>query len=117
MGRLVRRRSLGSVVYLRACAHPAHLRLTLASMGTIDVRVSTRSARPGIEVGAGLASIRVRAAPEGGKATDEALRTLAKALGVPPSSVALHSGRRSRTKVFAVEGLSTDQIFARLQAL
>ena len=86
-------------------------------MGTIDVRVSPRSSKPGIEVGAGLASIRVRSAPEGGKATDEARIALAKALGVPSSSVALHSGRRSRQKVFAVEGLSTHQIFARLNAL
>jgi len=85
-------------------------------MGTIDVRVTPGSAKTGIELNAEGASIRVRSAPEAGKATDEARRALAKALRVPPSSVVLQSGRRSRVKVFAVEGLTTDQMIARLHA-
>ncbi len=61
-------------------------------------------------------SIRVRAAPEAGKATDEAARALADALGVPPTRVRLRTGARSRTKTFEVEGLSSDDLHRRLRA-
>ncbi|MCJ7831895.1 MAG: DUF167 domain-containing protein [Actinobacteria bacterium] len=84
-------------------------------MGTIGVRVTPRSGRPGLGSSSAGVVIRVRAIPEGGKATEEARRTLAKALGVPPSAVVLHSGARSRTKVFSVDGLSDEGIVARLQ--
>ncbi len=63
----------------------------------------------------GQVRIRVRAAPEGGRATEEARRALAEALAVPSSAVRLRSGATSRTKVFEVEGLTPEEARRRLQ--
>jgi len=79
-------------------------------MGRITVRVVPRSARTGVDGGPEGPLIRVRAAPEGGRATAEAARALATALGVPPSAVRLIRGGRSRIKTFAVEGLSDEAL-------
>jgi uncharacterized protein YggU (UPF0235/DUF167 family) len=64
----------------------------------------------------GRVVIRVRVAPEGGRATEEARRALARALDVAPSRIALRTGARSRTKVFTVEGLSIGDVEVRLRA-
>lgn len=85
-------------------------------MATVTVRVVPRSGRTAIEAGAGGLIARVRAAPEGGKATEEARRALAEALGIPPSRVLLRTGARSRTKVFEVEGMSEADVRVRLGA-
>lgn len=72
-------------------------------MATVTVRVVPRSGRREVTEGTdGSLTIRVRSAPEGGKATAEAARLLADFLGVAPSSVRLRVGARSRTKVFEV---------------
>ncbi len=52
----------------------------------------------------GTLVIRVRAAPEEGKANREAMGALAAHLGIPPSSVQLLRGATSRSKVFEVPG-------------
>jgi hypothetical protein len=84
-------------------------------MASITVRVTPRSGRTAVENGPDGLVVRVRAAPEGGRATDEAARALADALGVPPTRVRLRSGTRSRTKVFEVEGLSSRDLQQRLR--
>jgi uncharacterized protein YggU (UPF0235/DUF167 family) len=72
-------------------------------MATVSVRVVPRSARTWVEDdGAGGFVIHVRAAPEAGRATVEAGRALADHLGVPPRSVRLRHGARSRRKLFEV---------------
>lgn len=48
--------------------------------------------------------VRVTARPEKGRATAAALETLARALGMPPSRLALKCGGRNRTKLIAVAG-------------
>ena len=74
-------------------------------MATYSVRVVPRSGRTAVEEGDdGSFTIRVRAAPEAGRATEEARRALAAHLGVPAGSVRLRSGARSRHKVFEVGG-------------
>jgi uncharacterized protein len=60
--------------------------------------------------------IRVRAAPEGGRATDEARRTLAGSLDTPPSAIRLLRGARAREKVFEIDGMTGGQALQRLQA-
>lgn len=82
----------------------------------ISVRVTPRSPRPGVSVGAESLAVRVRAPALEGRATREALQRLAGALGVAPSRVRLRSGPRSRTKVYVVEGLSPEQAARRLEA-
>jgi uncharacterized protein (TIGR00251 family) len=42
--------------------------------------------------------VRVRSAPEKGKANDDVERTIARWLGVPPSTVTVVSGQTSRAK-------------------
>jgi hypothetical protein len=84
-------------------------------MGMVTVRVTPRSGRTAVEVGPAGITVRVRAAPEGGRATDEALRAIADALAVPPTDVRLVRGARSRTKVFEVRGLSADDLQVRLR--
>jgi uncharacterized protein YggU (UPF0235/DUF167 family) len=86
-------------------------------MAAITVRVTPRSRRTAVERGPAGISVRVRAAPEGGRATREAADALAGALGVPPTDVRVRAGARSRTKVFEVRGLSADELADRLSAL
>jgi len=85
-------------------------------MASITVRVTPRAGRTAVEAGAEGVVVRVRAAPEAGKATEEAARALADALGVPPTRVRLRTGARSRTKTFEVEGLSIEELHRRLRA-
>jgi uncharacterized protein len=82
-------------------------------MATVTVRVAPRSGRTAVEIGPDDIVVRVRSAAEGGKATEEARRALAEAVGVPPSAVTLRSGSRSRTKVFEVRGHTADQLARR----
>jgi len=86
------------------------------AMATVTVRVVPRSGRTLVQPGPAGVVVRVRAAPEGGHATEEALRALAEALGVPPTRVSLVAGARSRVKVFEVEGLSDAEAKMRLRA-
>jgi uncharacterized protein len=83
-------------------------------MASITVRVAPRSGRTAVDAGPDGVVVRVRAAPEAGKATEEAARALAAALGVPRARVRLRSGARSRTKAFDVEGLSIEEMDRRL---
>ncbi|HEX9122548.1 MAG TPA: DUF167 domain-containing protein [Actinomycetota bacterium] len=84
------------------------------AMVTVHVVPGSRDTR--VEVGEDGVVVRVRAAPEAGKATDEARRALASALRVAPSRVRLRVGARSRTKAFEVDGLSQAEVEVRLSA-
>lgn len=81
-------------------------------MATVSVRVTPRSGTRGLQVVGDVITVRVRSVAEDGKATEEARRVLAEALGIPPSRVSLRAGARSRSKVFDVSGMDKDTIFA-----
>lgn len=66
---------------------------------------------------AGLLQVRVTRPPADGEANRAVLRLVARALGVPASSVTLIAGARSRRKRCAVEGISAGELSARLAAL
>ncbi|CAO1651170.1 DUF167 domain-containing protein [Parasphingorhabdus sp. NYA22] len=51
---------------------------------------------------AGILSIRVTATPENGKANAAVLKLLAKALGLPKTSLEIVRGGNARTKVIAI---------------
>jgi uncharacterized protein len=85
-------------------------------MGTVAVRVTPRTAHPGVEVDGDDVVVRVHAPPAEGRATEEARSLIAAALGVPPSRVTLRLGGRSRRKLFDVHGLSAPEILGRLAA-
>jgi uncharacterized protein YggU (UPF0235/DUF167 family) len=84
---------------------------------TITVRVRPRSGRTQVTSDERGVLIRVRAAPEGGRATAEAGAALAAALGVRAAAVTLRIGGRSRTKVFDVDGLSLEEVTEALHRL
>ena len=80
-------------------------------MSSLTVRVVPRSGRTEVVRGpAGEVVVRVRAAPERGKATAEAAVALAALVGIPKRAVTLRTGARSRTKVFEFEGVSDDDL-------
>jgi uncharacterized protein YggU (UPF0235/DUF167 family) len=81
----------------------------------VAVQVRPKS-RPGIDLTDVGLVIRVGAAPEKGRATDEARRALANALDVPPSAVSLRTGRTGRRKTFTVGVASVTEVRARLLA-
>jgi hypothetical protein len=64
-----------------------------------------------------ILKVRVRARPVEGEANAALVKLIAKALGVPKSAVALERGGQSRTKMLGVEGLSEDELKARLTDL
>ena len=85
-------------------------------MGLVTVRVVPKSGRASVGLDDRGIVVRVRAAAEGGRATEEARRALAEALGVPGTGVSLRRGGRSRTKVFEVEGVVQREAEMRLRA-
>ena len=93
-----------------AAAKPLALSLRRSRDGVIlPVRLTPKSSRDevvGVEDhgGEGVLKARVRAVPEAGRA-NEALETLiAKWLGLPPSTVTVAHGGKSRLKQVAVAG-------------
>ena len=58
--------------------------------------------------------LRVRAAPERGRANAEVAQLLADTLGVPPRDVRVVAGHTSRDKVVEVEHLSLEDAERRL---
>jgi uncharacterized protein YggU (UPF0235/DUF167 family) len=76
----------------------------------VAVRVTPRGGRDAIEGvrtdagGTAWLQVRVRAAPEGGRANEAVVKLLAKALGVPPSAVELIAGGSGRNKRLLVRG-------------
>lgn len=65
----------------------------------------------------GLLEVRVTRPPADGDANRAVLRLVARALQVPPSSVTLVAGARSRSKRCRIAGLSPGELAARLQRL
>ena len=85
-------------------------------MGLVTVRVRPGSKRTSVELDERGVLIRVPAAPERGRANEEARLALAEALGVPRSAVILRRGARSRTKVFEVAEVDQAAAEMRLRA-
>jgi uncharacterized protein len=87
----------------------------------LAVRVTPRSARPGIGEwqtdpgGRPFLELRVAAAPADGAANAEVVKMLAKALDLAKSDVRIVSGERARLKRLEVP-LSEDQVRASLGA-
>ncbi len=83
--------------------------------GLLHVRVQPRARRTEVVGWQGPAlRIRVTAAPEAGLANRAVTDLLARALGVPVSSIELVRGAASRDKLFRVRRLSLGDLRARL---
>jgi uncharacterized protein (TIGR00251 family) len=88
----------------------------------IVVRVTPKSSRDGLDGiveladGRAVLRVRVRAVPEGGKANTAVARLIAKALGVPASTVRIETGETARLKTLLVVGAG-DAALSRLANL
>jgi uncharacterized protein (TIGR00251 family) len=81
----------------------------------LKVRVSPGAKRDGITGWRDdVLRVRVRAAPEKGKANEAVCALLAATLGVPARAVSVERGHASRDKVLALKGLTDDQLMGRL---
>lgn len=90
-----------------------HVRMT--QNARIDVRVTPRGGRDTI-VGwrDGALAVRIAAAPVEGAANASMLKLIARRLGLPPSSVTLVSGTRSRLKIVEIAGMSDAEVRGRI---
>ena len=86
---------------------------------TISVRVTPRASRDVVEGvdEAGELWVRVTAAPADGAANKAVVRLVAKAAGVPRSTVGIVAGATSRHKRLRLEGVSTAALRARWPGL
>jgi uncharacterized protein len=81
----------------------------------LRLRVAPGAARSAIVGRHGDAwKLRVRGAPERGRANADVLSLLAETLGVPERSLTLVSGHASRDKVVQLTGLDADEAERRL---
>ena len=80
----------------------------------LEVRVTPKARRTDLRLVDDVIRVRVAEAPEDGKATEAARRSLAAALNLRRPAVALESGGTSRTKRFHVTGLTEDEARSRL---
>jgi uncharacterized protein (TIGR00251 family) len=81
----------------------------------LTLRVSPGATRSVVVGRHGTAwKVRVAAAPEGGKANDAVIRLLAETLALPVRDVQIVSGRSSRDKTVALEGMRPEEIERRL---
>ena len=86
---------------------------------SFHVRLTPKGGRDAIDGwsrsgdGASHLKVRVRAAPESGKANDALIALLAKELGVAKSALAIAGGEKARLKRIAVAG-DTSALTARL---
>ncbi|MFT5331174.1 MAG: hypothetical protein ACI9TB_001235 [Parasphingorhabdus sp.] len=81
--------------------------LSLVKGGELTVKVTPNAgdnsiSLPGDNGPAGILLVRVTATPENGKANAAVLKLLAKALGLPKTSLAIVRGGNARTKIIAI---------------
>ena len=83
---------------------------------TIRVRLTPRASNTELAGWqAGVLRVRVTAPPVDGRANEALVRLLADALDLPRSAVRIVSGRTSRDKQVAVDGLAQEEVLRRLQ--
>ena len=86
-------------------------------MAYLNVRVTPGARQDGVVGWQGTAlKVKVRAAPEKGKANDAVCALIARTLGVPPTAVAVERGHTSRGKLLLVDGLTEEEMLRRLGA-
>lgn len=82
------------------------------------LRVKPRSSRQTLELASsGELCLRSSVPPVEGKANDACVRFLARCLRLPPSSVTILAGHRSRRKLIRIDGRSAGETIERLREL
>ncbi|MEQ1821030.1 MAG: DUF167 domain-containing protein [Fimbriimonadaceae bacterium] len=80
----------------------------------LSVRVQPRSTQSKIAVSDGVVKVWVTASPTDGQANAAVCELVAKALGVPKTSVEVVKGQTSRTKVLSVPLGEDEDVLGRL---
>lgn len=81
----------------------------------IKVHVQPRASKEGVAgVHGGALKLKVHSPPAGGAANDACIRLLSRLLGVPKRNVSIESGRKSRNKLFSIQGITLDECRKRL---
>ena len=80
----------------------------------LDIRVQPKAGRNSVEVNGDRVTVRVTAAPEGGKANDAVVALLAKRLKVAKGRVHIVRGHKARDKRLRIEDMTAGEVFARL---
>ncbi len=93
---------LNHVRKLGGCLDKGALSQLAEDGAEIAVRVTPKASRNRITVEDSNIRVYVTTVPEGGKATKEVAKLLAKALGVPKTRLTLIRGATSRDKVFRI---------------
>lgn len=81
---------------------PEAVRALIDGEGRLAVRVTPGARIEQVDIEDGRLTVRVRARPEDGKATEAVRRLLAQALDIAPSRLSLLRGATSREKQFQV---------------
>lgn len=76
------------------------------------IRVQPKAGRNAIEVAGDKVTVRVTAAPEGGKANDAVVALLAKRLGVAKGRVSIVRGHKSRDKTVLIDDVTLEEVLA-----
>lgn len=85
---------------------------------SLAIRAHPRAARDRVgPMVDGVLQVHVSKAPHGGEANEAIRRVLAGAIGVAPSRLTLAAGGRGRQKRFAIDGMSGEELAARLRRL
>ena len=82
---------------------------------TLRVQAGARSDRI-LGLAGGVVRISVAAPAREGRANAAVVALLARTLGVPESTVRVHRGHTSRTKIVVVEGVPEEELLQRLLA-
>ena len=86
-------------------------------MAYLNVRVTPGARQDGLAGWQGTAlKVKVRAAPEKGKANEAVRALIARTLGLPPHRVLVERGQTARTKLLLIDGLEEDEMLQRLGA-
>ena len=70
---------------------------------TFTTRVTPKASRNAVSLDGEVIRVSVTTVPEGGKANEDVIRLLAKALGVAKSRLTLIRGATGRDKVFRID--------------
>jgi uncharacterized protein YggU (UPF0235/DUF167 family) len=87
-------------------------------MATLRVRVIPRAGRTAIAGRRGDSIlVRLAAAPVDGAANEALIEALARALDLPRRAISISAGHKARDKRIEVDGVTDEQIAARLSAI
>ncbi|MEX2245025.1 MAG: DUF167 domain-containing protein [Fimbriimonadaceae bacterium] len=87
----------------------------MPSCSELRVRVSPRASRDRLEFRDGVLRVYTTAPPVDGEANKAVVALVAKRLGVAKSRVSVLRGESSRDKVLRIDGLSEDEVDARIK--